>query len=64
MKFAVAMVVLLAAAVPATEAKTARGSCLAQAQSQYKFCLNRSTTRKGKAMCKVSLRQSRKQCPK
>jgi hypothetical protein len=26
--------------------------------------LNRSTTRKGKAMCKVSLRQSRKQCPK
>ena len=64
MKFAVAMLVLLAAAVPATEAKTARGSCLAQAQTQYKFCLKRSTTGKGRSMCKVSLKQSRKQCPK
>ena len=63
MKFAMAVLVLLAA-VPATEAKTARGSCLATAKTQYNFCLKRSTTNKGRAMCKVSLRQARRECPK
>jgi hypothetical protein len=64
MRFAIATIALLAAALPASEAKSPRGICMDQTQTQYKFCLNRSTTNKAKSMCKVALKQSRKQCPK
>jgi hypothetical protein len=64
MKFAVAIFALLVAAVPASEAKSARSLCLDQTQVQYKFCLKRSTTKKGQSLCKLDRKTSRHQCPR
>ena len=64
MKYAIAILALLAAAVPASEAKSPRGLCMDQTRSQYNFCLKRSTTKRGRAQCKVELKHSRGQCPR
>jgi hypothetical protein len=64
MRFAIGILALLAAAVPASEAKSPRAQCKDQAQSQYNFCLKRSTTKKGRAMCKADLKTTRSRCPR
>jgi hypothetical protein len=64
MRVAVAILAILVAAVPVSEAKSSRSLCRDQAQSEYKFCLKRSTTNKGRSLCKVALKKSRAGCPK
>ena len=64
MRFAIAMIVLLVAAVPASEAKSARAQCRDHAQSEYNFCLKRSTTKRARAQCKVEVKHSKGQCPR
>ena len=53
MRFAIAAVLLLAAGVPATEAKSTRMICSDRCNVQYHFCLNRTTTKHGRDLCKI-----------
>jgi hypothetical protein len=57
MRYLIAAVVFLAA-VPAGEATTPKAQCKSRCQVQYEFCLKRSTTDRGKKLCKVE----RKNC--
>jgi hypothetical protein len=57
MRLLIAALVLLAA-VPAGDAKSVKAQCTDRCQVNYKFCLNRTTTAKGRSQCKVE----RKNC--
>ncbi len=51
-------------ATPAVEAKSAKAQCNDRCQVQYRFCLNRSTTKQGKRQCKVDRSKCHLTCPK
>lgn len=53
MRFILAGALLLLAAAPAAETKTAKGSCKSRCSVMYSACLKRATTSRGRAQCKV-----------
>ena len=53
MRFVTAGLMLLLAAAPAAESKSTKAICLTRCQVQYKACLKRTTTKRGRAQCKV-----------
>jgi hypothetical protein len=57
MRFLIAALVLLMV-VPELESKSVKAQCTDRCQVNYKFCLNRTTTKKGRSQCKVE----RKNC--
>ncbi len=63
MRFLIATLVLLTA-VPAGDAKSVKAQCTDRCQVNYKFCLNRATTQKGKIQCKVERKNCRGTCGK
>jgi hypothetical protein len=63
MRFLIAALIVLAA-VPAGDAKSVKAQCTDRCQVQYKFCLNRTTTQKGRSQCKVERKQCHGSCGK
>jgi|HubBroStandDraft_6_1064221.scaffolds.fasta_scaffold93738_3 hypothetical protein len=63
MRFLIAALVLLTAA-PAVDATSVKAQCKNRCQVNYKFCLNRATTKKGKAQCKVERKSCHGTCGK
>ena len=54
------VIVLLVGQV--ADAKSAKEACKDRCHLNYDFCLNRSTTKKGRSMCKVDLSKCRGTC--
>lgn len=63
MRFLIAALVFLTA-VPAVESKSVKGQCTDRCQVNYKFCLNRTTTEKGRSQCKVERKNCHGTCGK
>jgi hypothetical protein len=53
MRFVVAGLMLLLAAAPEAEPKNNKAICKNRCQVQYSACLKRTTTKRGRAQCKV-----------
>jgi hypothetical protein len=62
MRFAVAGLMLLLAAAPAADPKSTTSTCKDRLQVQYKACLKRTTTKKGRAQCKVDRNTVQRTC--
>jgi hypothetical protein len=60
MRVVIAGLMLLLAAAPAAEPVTT--SCKSRCQVQYNFCLKRTTTKKGRAQCKVLRTSCQRTC--
>jgi hypothetical protein len=63
MRFLIAALVLLTA-LPVADAKSVKAQCTDRCQVNYKFCLNRATTQKGKSQCKVERKNCHGTCGK
>jgi hypothetical protein len=53
MRVVIAGLMLLLAAAPAAEPKSTKATCKDRCQVQYGACLKRTTTKRGRAQCKV-----------
>jgi hypothetical protein len=62
MRVVIAGVMLLLAAAPAAEPKSPKSTCKDRLQGQYKACLKRTSTNKGRAQCKVQRNTAQKTC--
>jgi hypothetical protein len=47
------LLLIMLAAIPSMEAKSATAQCRKRCVVEYKFCLNRSTTKQARRECKV-----------
>lgn len=63
MRFLIAAVIL-GTLLPAAEAKDPKSVCKDRCETQYKFCLNRAITKKGKAECKLDRKNCKGTCGK
>ena len=63
MRFLIAAVIL-GTMLPAAEAKSPKSECRDRCETQYKFCLKRAVTKKGKAECKVEHKNCKGTCGK
>jgi hypothetical protein len=52
MRFVIATLVLMVA-LPEADAASRKGQCKNQCDTQYRFCLNRSTTKQARKSCKT-----------
>ena len=53
---------ILCLAVPAAEAAGNKGECKSRCDTNYQFCLNRSTTKQARKSCKVDRKTCKKSC--
>jgi hypothetical protein len=63
MRFLIAALVFLMA-VPAGDAKSVKSQCMDRCQVNYKFCLNRATTKNGQRQCKAERKNCHGTCGK
>jgi hypothetical protein len=62
MRFAIAGLMLLLAAAPAADPKSTKSTCKDRLQGQYKACLKRTSTKKGRSQCKIERNTVQKTC--
>jgi hypothetical protein len=62
MRFAMAGLMLLLAAAPTAEPKSTKSACKDRLQVEYHACLKRTTTAKGRSLCKVERKTAQKTC--
>ena len=62
MRFILASALLLLAAAPAAEPKTAKGQCKSRCSTMYSACLKRATTAKSRQACKVERKGCKGNC--
>lgn len=62
MKFVMAGLMLLLAAAPVAEPKSSKSVCKDRCQVQYKACLKRTTTKKGRTQCKAERKTCKGTC--
>jgi hypothetical protein len=62
MRFILATVLLLLAAAPAAEPKSAKSQCKSRCSLMYSACLKRTTTARGRAQCKVETKTCKGGC--
>jgi hypothetical protein len=62
MRFAIAGLMLLLAAAPAADPKSTKSACMDRLQGQYKGCLKRTSTKKGRSQCKVERNAVQRTC--
>jgi hypothetical protein len=62
MRVVIAGLMLLLAAAPVAEPKSAKSTCKDRLQVQYRACLKRTTTGKGRSQCKVERNTAQKTC--
>jgi hypothetical protein len=62
MRFVMAGLLLLLAAAPTAEPKSTKSTCKDRLQVEYKACLKRTTTQKGRSQCKVERKTAQKTC--
>lgn len=53
---------MLLLAIPAGEAKSSKSQCQSRCDTNYKFCLNRALTNRGKSQCKAEHKICRRTC--
>jgi hypothetical protein len=62
MRIVLAGLMLLFAAAPAAEPMSSKGTCKSRCQVQYQLCLKRTTTQKGRALCKAERKTCKGSC--
>jgi hypothetical protein len=62
MRVVIAGLMLLLAAAPVAEPKSSKSTCKDRLQVQYRACLKRTTTGKGRSQCKVERNTAQKTC--
>ena len=53
---------ILSVSIPAAEAKSAKGQCKSRCDSDYQFCLKRSTTKQARKSCKTDHKKCKNIC--
>jgi hypothetical protein len=56
------LALIFATAVPEADAKINKGQCKNRCDSNYQFCMNRSTTKQAKKSCKVDRKNCKGNC--